>query len=91
MKVTLRRSFQQSAILSMTLTLTFRSLSIAESQFSKVWRHKAILRDKGNSGLLCSRIDKIPVSHLTETEKGWKINLIRQSHLKKIEAAENSF
>ncbi len=27
--------FQQSALLSVTLTLTFRSLSILESQFSK--------------------------------------------------------
>jgi hypothetical protein len=34
-KVMLRRSFQQSALLSVTLTLTFRSLSIPESQFSK--------------------------------------------------------
>jgi hypothetical protein len=30
--VTLRRYIQQSAILSVTLTLTFRSLSIPESQ-----------------------------------------------------------
>jgi hypothetical protein len=34
-KVPLRRYFQWSAILSMTLTLTFRSPSIPESQFSK--------------------------------------------------------
>jgi hypothetical protein len=34
-KVMLRGSFQQSALLSVTLTLTFRSLSIPESQFSK--------------------------------------------------------
>jgi hypothetical protein len=34
-KVTLRCYFQQSAIVSVTLTLTFRSLSIPESQFSK--------------------------------------------------------
>ncbi len=33
--MTLRRYFQQSAILSVTLTLTFRSLSIPESQFSR--------------------------------------------------------
>jgi hypothetical protein len=60
----LRRSFQQSALLSVTLTLTFRSLSIPESQFSETWRHKAILRGKGDSGLSYSGIDKIPVSHL---------------------------
>jgi hypothetical protein len=35
-KVTLWRYFQQSAILSVTLTLTFRYLSIPESQFSGV-------------------------------------------------------
>jgi hypothetical protein len=61
--------FQQPAILSVTLTLTFHSLSIPQSQFSKTLQRKAILRDKGNSGLLYSGIDEIPVSHLTETEK----------------------
>jgi hypothetical protein len=44
--VTLQRSVQQSAILSLTLELTFfRSLSIPESQLSKTWtfyRGKAI-------------------------------------------------
>ncbi len=34
-KVMLRCPFQQSAMLSVTLTLTFHSLSIPESQFSK--------------------------------------------------------
>jgi hypothetical protein len=34
-KKTLRRYFQQSALLSVTLTLTFRSLSIPESKFSE--------------------------------------------------------
>jgi hypothetical protein len=34
-KVTICRYFQWSAILSVTLTLTFRNLSIPESQFSK--------------------------------------------------------
>jgi hypothetical protein len=43
-KVTLWCSFQQSAILSVTLTLNFRSLSIPESQFSKTWWCKAILQ-----------------------------------------------
>ncbi len=65
--------FQQSAILSVTLTLTFRSLSILESQ--------AILWSKGDSGLSYSRIDEIPVSHLTQTENCRKVILIRQSHL----------
>jgi hypothetical protein len=35
MEVRLRRSFQKTAILFVTLTLTFRSLAIPESQFSK--------------------------------------------------------
>jgi hypothetical protein len=73
-KVTLRRSFQQSAILSLTLTLTFRSLSFPESQFSKTWQRKAILRGKGGSGLLYSGIDEFQASHLTETEKCRKVN-----------------
>jgi hypothetical protein len=34
---------------------------------------------------------KFRVSHLTETEKCWKINLIRQRHLTNILAAENDF
>jgi hypothetical protein len=84
-KVILRRSFQQSAILSVTLVLTFRSLAILESQFSKTWRCKAILRGKSDSGLSYSGIDEIPVSHLTETEKCRKVNLIRQSHLRRYE------
>jgi hypothetical protein len=65
--------FTQSAIPSVALTLTFRSLSIPESQFSKTWRHKAILRGNGNSGLSYSGIDEIPVSHLTETNPGKSI------------------
>jgi hypothetical protein len=44
---------------------------------SKTWRRKAILQGKGDSGLSYSRIDEILVSHLTETEKCWKVNLIR--------------
>jgi hypothetical protein len=73
--------FQQSTILSVTLKLTFRSLSIPESQFSSTWRRKAILGGKGDGGLSYSGIDEIPVSHLTETEKCRKVNLIKQSHL----------
>jgi hypothetical protein len=68
-------SFQQSAILSVA------SLSILESQFSLTWQRQAILRGKGDSGLSFPGIDEIPVSHLTETEKCRKVNLIRQSHL----------
>jgi hypothetical protein len=45
-----------------TLTLTFRSLSIPESQFSKTWQHKAILLGKGYGGLSYSGTDEIPVS-----------------------------
>jgi hypothetical protein len=76
--------FQQPAILSVTLKVTFRSLSLSESQFSKTWQHKAILQGKGNSGLSYSGIDEIPVSHLLETENSRKVNLIRQSHLKNL-------
>ncbi len=68
----LRRSFQQSAILSVTLMLTFRCLSIRESQFSKTWWRKAILRGKCDSWLLYSGTDEIPVSHLSETENAGK-------------------
>jgi hypothetical protein len=56
------------AILSVTLTLTFCSLFIPESQFSIIWQRKAILRGKGNCGLSYSRIDEIPACHLPETE-----------------------
>jgi hypothetical protein len=64
--------------------LTVRSLSIPESQFSKTQQRKAILWGKGNSGLLYSGIDEILVSHLVETEKRQKVNLIRQSRLKNL-------
>jgi hypothetical protein len=70
-------SLKQSAMLSVTLTLTYRNLSIPESQFSKTWQRKAILRGKGDSRLSYSGIDEIPVSQLTETEKCRKVNLIR--------------
>jgi hypothetical protein len=78
-------------MLSVTLTLTFRSLPISESQFSKTWLCKAILRVKGDSGLSYFGIDEIPVSHLLKTEKYHKVNLIRQSHLINLQPAENGF
>jgi hypothetical protein len=56
----LRRSFEQYDMLSVTLTLIFRSLSIPESEFSKTWRRKAILRGKGDSGLSYSGTVEIP-------------------------------
>jgi hypothetical protein len=42
---------------------------------------KVILWGKGDSGLSYFGIDEITVSYLTEAEKCWKVNLIRQSHL----------
>jgi hypothetical protein len=83
--------FRQSNILSVALTLTFCSLPIPESQFSKTWRRKAILVGKGSSRLSSSRIDEIPVSHLPEMQKSRKINLIRQSHLINLKAPENGY
>ncbi len=68
-KVPLWCYFQQSAILSVTLTLTFRSLPVLESKFSKSWWLKAIVLVKSNGGLLYSGIDEIPVSHIPEREK----------------------
>jgi hypothetical protein len=65
----------------MTLTLTFCSLPTLEIQFVKTWQCKAILRGKGNSGLLYSGIDEILVSHLPVTEKLQEVTLIIQSHL----------
>jgi hypothetical protein len=50
-------------------SFTAYRLIILENQFSKPWWPKAILQGKGDSGLLHSGIDDIPVSHLTETEK----------------------
>jgi hypothetical protein len=50
----------------MTVTLTFHSLPIPESQVSKTWRRKPILQGKGDSGWSYSGIDEIPVIHLTE-------------------------
>ncbi len=79
--MTLWCSFQQSVILSGTLTYTVNfSKTVNFSQtvnfsksvtvtvnFSKTKRRKAILRDKGNSGLLNFGVDEILVSHLTQT------------------------
>jgi hypothetical protein len=87
----LRRSFQQSTILSVTHTLTFRSLSIPESQFSQTCQRKAILLGKGDSGFLYSRIDETLVSHLTAIENCRKVNLIGQNHIKNLLAPENGF
>jgi hypothetical protein len=56
----------------MLLTLTYRSLSIPESQFSKTWQRKAILQGKGDSKLLYSGNDEKPLSHLTEKENSRK-------------------
>jgi hypothetical protein len=64
-----------------TLTLTFHSLSIPESQFSKTWRRQAILRGTGDSRLSYSGIDEIPLSNLTKTEKCRKVNLIDKAIL----------
>jgi hypothetical protein len=52
---------------------------------------KAILRGEGDGGLSYSGIDEIPVSYLMETEKCQRVNLIRQSHLTNLLAAENGF
>jgi hypothetical protein len=38
-----------------------------------------------------SGIDEIPVSHLMEMEKFWKVNLIRKSHPTNLQAAETGF
>ncbi len=78
--MTLRRSFQQSAIISVTLTLTFRSLSIPEVNFLKHGGVRPSYRAKAMA-------DEILVSHLTET-----VTLIRQNHLTNLlTAAENGF
>jgi hypothetical protein len=70
----LLRSFQQSSILSVILTLTFCDLLTPESQCSSTLRHKAILQGKGNSGMSYSGtneipagIGEIPVSQLMQT------------------------
>jgi hypothetical protein len=55
-----------------------------------LWR-KAILWGKGYSGLSYSGIDEIPVSHLTETEKCRKVNLIGQAILQIIKLLKMVF
>ncbi len=87
----LRRSFQQPAKLSVTLTLIFRSLSITESQFTKHGGVRPSYGGKGDGGFSYFGIYEISGSHLTETEKCRKVNLIRQSHLKNLSASENGF
>jgi hypothetical protein len=58
--------------------ITFRSLSILESQFSQTW-HEAILWRKGFSGMLYSGIDEILVSHPPDMQKCQIVNWITQS------------
>jgi hypothetical protein len=65
--VALRRSFQESAILSEALTSTFHNLLTPEGQFSKTWRRKAIFWGESDNGFSYSEIDEILVSHLTRT------------------------
>jgi hypothetical protein len=55
-KVTLRRSFQQFAMLSVTLTLTFLSLSIPESQFPK---HGGVRPSYGAKAIADCRIPEL--------------------------------
>ncbi len=55
-KVTLQRSFQQSAMLSVTLTLTFHSLSIPESKFSK---HGGVRPSYGAKAIADCRIPEL--------------------------------
>jgi hypothetical protein len=71
-----------------TLTLTFRSLSISESQFSGV---KPSYGARATAVCHIPKIDEIPVSHLTQMENCQKVTLIRQSHLTNHLAAENGF
>jgi hypothetical protein len=86
-----RYFFQQTAILSVTLRLTFRSLSIPESQFSKTWQRKVILRGKGDSGLSYAGTDEIPVSHLTGTTNAGKSIWLYKAILKIFKPLENGF
>jgi hypothetical protein len=66
-----------------TLCVTYidfqQSVNSGKSIFTAQWR-KVILQSTGDSGLSYSRIDEIPVSHFTETEKCREVALIRQSH-----------
>jgi hypothetical protein len=74
-----------------TLTLTFRSLSIPEGQFSKSWQRKAILRGKGDSGLSYSGIDEIPVSHLTELKNAGKSILLDKAIIQIVKLLKTVF
>jgi hypothetical protein len=51
-----------------TLTLTFCSLSIPVSQFSKTWWHKAILRAKAAADCQIPELMNL-VSHVTEMQQ----------------------
>jgi hypothetical protein len=64
-----------------TLTLTFRSLSIPDSQFSKHGSVRPSYGGKCDRGLSYSGIDEIAVSHLTETEKCRKSILLDKAIL----------
>jgi hypothetical protein len=79
----LRRSFQESAILSVTLALTFHSLSIMEGQFyEKINYVKPSYRSKATADCRIPELMKFRyVGHLMEIQKSQKVNLIRQSHL----------
>jgi hypothetical protein len=70
-KVTLQRSFQQSAMLSATLTLTFRSLSITE-QFPK---HGAVRPSYVTKAIVDCRIP--------ELIKFWKVIIWRLKNARK--------
>jgi hypothetical protein len=78
----IRRSFQQSAILSMTITLTFCSLSISEStvNFLNI-AAKGHLRGKVDSGLSYSGILDITGKNYLRPQQitlGHVINIISQ-------------
>jgi hypothetical protein len=74
-----------------TLCDTYIDFPQSVNSGKSIQRRKAILRSKGDSGLSYSRIDEIPVSHLTQTENCLKVTLIRQSHLTNCLTAENGF
>jgi hypothetical protein len=74
-----------------TLCDTYIDFPQSVNSGKSIWRRKAILRSKGDSGLSFSGMDEIPVSHLTQTQNCQKFTLIRQSHLTNRLAAENGF
>jgi hypothetical protein len=61
------------------------------SFLKKTWRCKTILRGKGDSRLLYSGYDEIPVSHRMETEKCRKVYLMSQNHLESHYDIDNGF